>query len=47
MLMVDNEIFIIIGGKLIPRLPEGTRVGKLVMGKYGLYNSVAREIAVF
>jgi hypothetical protein len=26
-----------VGGKILPRLPEGTRVGKLVMGKYGLY----------
>ena len=26
-----------VGGKMLPRLPEGTRVGKLVMGKYGLY----------
>ncbi|KJH50639.1 ubiquitin--protein ligase [Dictyocaulus viviparus] len=25
------------GGKILPRLPEGTKVGKLVMGKYGLY----------
>jgi len=26
------------GGKLMPRLPEGTKVGPLVMGKYGLYH---------
>lgn len=26
------------GGKLVPRLPEGTKVGPLVMGKYGLYH---------
>uniref|UniRef100_A0A914C1N0 Uncharacterized protein n=1 Tax=Acrobeloides nanus TaxID=290746 RepID=A0A914C1N0_9BILA len=33
------------GGKLVPRLPEGTRVGDLVMGKYGLYNPAARKLA--
>jgi hypothetical protein len=31
------------GGKLLPRLPEGTRVGKLVMGKYGLYDPKLRK----
>ncbi|CAI4223651.1 unnamed protein product [Auanema sp. JU1783] len=31
------------GGKILPRLPEGTRVGKLVMGKYGLYDPVLRK----
>ncbi|KAK5970074.1 hypothetical protein GCK32_002284, partial [Trichostrongylus colubriformis] len=30
-------------GKILPRLPEGTRVGKLVMGKYGLYDPVLRK----
>ncbi|KAK0411186.1 hypothetical protein QR680_005534 [Steinernema hermaphroditum] len=25
-------------GKILPRLPEGTKCGKLVMGKYGLYD---------
>jgi hypothetical protein len=27
----------------LPRLPEGTRVGKLVMGKYGLYHPGVRK----
>ncbi|MFH4978570.1 hypothetical protein AB6A40_005279 [Gnathostoma spinigerum] len=31
------------GGKILPRLPEGTRVGKLVMGKYGLYDPKLRK----
>ncbi|KAK6057357.1 hypothetical protein COOONC_05126 [Cooperia oncophora] len=31
------------GGKILPRLPEGTRVGKLVMGKYGLYDPQLRK----
>ncbi|CAD6186963.1 unnamed protein product [Caenorhabditis auriculariae] len=31
------------GGKILPRLPEGTRCGKLVMGKYGLYDPVLRK----
>uniref|UniRef100_A0A1I7XM16 Succinate dehydrogenase [ubiquinone] cytochrome b small subunit n=1 Tax=Heterorhabditis bacteriophora TaxID=37862 RepID=A0A1I7XM16_HETBA len=31
------------GGKILPRLPEGTRVGKLVMGKYGLYDPVLKK----
>uniref|UniRef100_A0AC34R540 Uncharacterized protein n=1 Tax=Panagrolaimus sp. JU765 TaxID=591449 RepID=A0AC34R540_9BILA len=30
-------------GKILPRLPEGTRVGKLVMGKYGLYDPKLRK----
>uniref|UniRef100_A0A0N4ZDS6 Deltameth_res domain-containing protein n=1 Tax=Parastrongyloides trichosuri TaxID=131310 RepID=A0A0N4ZDS6_PARTI len=30
-------------GKILPRLPEGTRVGKLVMGKYGLYHPELRK----
>uniref|UniRef100_A0A915NAA2 Uncharacterized protein n=1 Tax=Meloidogyne javanica TaxID=6303 RepID=A0A915NAA2_MELJA len=30
-----------VGGKLLPRLPEGTRCGELVMGKYGLYDPKA------
>ncbi|VDL63572.1 unnamed protein product [Nippostrongylus brasiliensis] len=30
-------------GKILPRLPEGTRVGKLVMGKYGLYDPQLRK----
>uniref|UniRef100_A0A0K0FLH6 Photosystem II 10 kDa polypeptide, chloroplastic n=1 Tax=Strongyloides venezuelensis TaxID=75913 RepID=A0A0K0FLH6_STRVS len=30
-------------GKILPRLPEGTRVGKLVMGKYGLYHPGNRK----
>ncbi|KAF7635643.1 hypothetical protein Mgra_00004886 [Meloidogyne graminicola] len=33
-----------VGGKLLPRLPEGTRCGKLVMGKYGLYDPKLREL---
>ncbi|VDM61783.1 unnamed protein product [Angiostrongylus costaricensis] len=32
-----------VGGKILPRLPEGTRVGNLVMGKYGLYDPVLRK----
>jgi hypothetical protein len=32
-------------GKILPRLKEGTRVGKLVMGKYGLYNPKLRRQA--
>lgn len=31
------------GGKILPRLPEGTRCGKLVMGKYGLYDPKLRR----
>uniref|UniRef100_A0A914HDJ1 Uncharacterized protein n=1 Tax=Globodera rostochiensis TaxID=31243 RepID=A0A914HDJ1_GLORO len=31
-------------GKILPRLPEGTRCGKLVMGKYGLYSPKIRAI---
>lgn len=34
-----------VGGKILPRLPEGTRVGKLVMGKYGLYSPASRKSA--
>ncbi|KAI6213665.1 hypothetical protein M3Y94_00177400 [Aphelenchoides besseyi] len=30
-------------GKILPRLPEGTRCGKLVMGKYGLYDPKLRK----
>ena len=30
-------------GKILPRLPEGTRCGKLVMGKYGLYSPELRK----
>ncbi|PIO52706.1 hypothetical protein TELCIR_25986, partial [Teladorsagia circumcincta] len=30
-------------GKILPRLPEGTKVGKLVMGKYGLYDPKLRK----
>ncbi|KAK6753266.1 hypothetical protein RB195_012703 [Necator americanus] len=30
-------------GKILPRLPEGTKVGKLVMGKYGLYDPQLRK----
>ncbi|GMT11228.1 hypothetical protein PFISCL1PPCAC_2525 [Pristionchus fissidentatus] len=30
-------------GKILPRLPEGTKVGKLVMGKYGLYDPVLKK----
>lgn len=26
-----------VGARLLPKLPEGTKVGKLVMGKRGLY----------
>uniref|UniRef100_A0A1I7TE59 Chlorophyll a-b binding protein, chloroplastic n=1 Tax=Caenorhabditis tropicalis TaxID=1561998 RepID=A0A1I7TE59_9PELO len=31
------------GGKILPRLPEGTKVGNLVMGKYGLYDPVLKK----
>ncbi|KAL3124036.1 hypothetical protein niasHT_005628 [Heterodera trifolii] len=31
-------------GKILPRLPEGTRCGGLVMGKYGLYNPQVRAL---
>ncbi|CAJ0582772.1 unnamed protein product, partial [Mesorhabditis spiculigera] len=31
------------GGKILPRLPEGTRCGNLVMGKYGLYDPVLKK----
>ncbi|VDN52097.1 unnamed protein product [Dracunculus medinensis] len=31
------------GGKILPRLPIGTRCGKLVMGQYGLYDPVLRK----
>jgi len=31
------------GGKILPRLPEGTRVGSLMMGKYGLYDPKVRK----
>uniref|UniRef100_A0A0N5ACJ3 Transmembrane protein n=1 Tax=Syphacia muris TaxID=451379 RepID=A0A0N5ACJ3_9BILA len=34
---------IFVGGKLLPRLPEGTKVGNLVMGKYGLYHPERRR----
>ncbi|VDK55622.1 unnamed protein product [Anisakis simplex] len=30
-------------GKILPRLPEGTKCGKLVMGKYGLYDPRLRK----
>ena len=30
-------------GKILPRLPEGTRCGNLVMGKYGLYDPEQRK----
>ncbi|KHN84147.1 hypothetical protein Tcan_04651 [Toxocara canis] len=30
-------------GKILPRLPEGTKCGKLVMGKYGLYDPKLRK----
>uniref|UniRef100_A0A915B7F8 Uncharacterized protein n=1 Tax=Parascaris univalens TaxID=6257 RepID=A0A915B7F8_PARUN len=30
-------------GKILPRLPEGTKCGKLVMGKYGLYDPKLRQ----
>uniref|UniRef100_A0A0K0DJK3 39S ribosomal protein L51, mitochondrial n=1 Tax=Angiostrongylus cantonensis TaxID=6313 RepID=A0A0K0DJK3_ANGCA len=32
-----------VGGKILLRLPEGTRVGNLIMGKYGLYGPVLRK----
>ncbi|KAL3068837.1 hypothetical protein niasHT_032962 [Heterodera trifolii] len=31
-------------GKILPRLPEGTRCGGLVMSKYGLYNPQVRAL---
>uniref|UniRef100_A0A915MTM3 Uncharacterized protein n=1 Tax=Meloidogyne javanica TaxID=6303 RepID=A0A915MTM3_MELJA len=33
-----------VGGKMLPRLPEGTRCGELVMGKYGLYDPKVRKL---
>uniref|UniRef100_A0AC35TVZ9 SCP domain-containing protein n=1 Tax=Rhabditophanes sp. KR3021 TaxID=114890 RepID=A0AC35TVZ9_9BILA len=30
-------------GKILPRLPEGTKCGNLVMGKYGLYSPSLRK----
>ncbi|KAI1722902.1 KASH (Klarsicht/ANC-1/Syne Homology) Domain Protein [Ditylenchus destructor] len=32
-----------VGGKILPRLPIGTKCGKLVMGKYGLRNPAYDE----
>jgi len=29
---------------MLPRLPEGTRCGELVMGKYGLYDPKVRKL---
>ncbi|CAG9531022.1 unnamed protein product [Cercopithifilaria johnstoni] len=34
-----------VGGRLLPKLPPGTKVGKLVMGKYGLYKPGLHEIS--
>lgn len=31
-----------VGGKLIPKLPKGTRVGRFVMGDHGLYDPAIR-----
>ncbi|VDP58833.1 unnamed protein product [Heligmosomoides polygyrus] len=31
------------GGKILPRLPVGAKVGKLVMGQYGLYDPHLRK----
>ncbi|VDN07994.1 unnamed protein product [Thelazia callipaeda] len=35
--LVHTEWQLGVGARLLPKLPEGTKVGKLVMGKYGLY----------
>uniref|UniRef100_A0A183DYF0 Cytochrome b/b6 domain-containing protein n=1 Tax=Gongylonema pulchrum TaxID=637853 RepID=A0A183DYF0_9BILA len=35
--MVHTEWQLGVGARLLPKLPEGTKVGKLVMGKHGLY----------
>ncbi|EFO26992.1 hypothetical protein LOAG_01488 [Loa loa] len=43
--LVHTEWQLGVGGRLLPKLPEGTRVGKLVMGKYGLYKPGLHEIA--
>ncbi|VDK72199.1 unnamed protein product [Litomosoides sigmodontis] len=42
--LVHTEWQLGVGGRLLPKLPEGTRVGKLVMGKYGLYKPGLHEI---
>jgi len=36
-----------VGDKILPRLPEGTRCGKLVMGKYGLYDPKSKKLAEY
>lgn len=43
--MVHTEWQLGVGARLLPKLPEGTRVGKLVMGKYGLYKPGLYESA--
>ncbi|KAL3985966.1 hypothetical protein ACH3XW_40825 [Acanthocheilonema viteae] len=42
--LVHTEWQLGVGGRLLPKLPEGTKVGKLVMGKYGLYKPGLHEI---
>ncbi|VDO28835.1 Uncharacterized protein BM_BM7008 [Brugia malayi] len=43
--LVHTEWQLGVGGRLLPKLPEGTKVGKLVMGKYGLYKPGLHEIS--
>uniref|UniRef100_A0A915PV36 Uncharacterized protein n=1 Tax=Setaria digitata TaxID=48799 RepID=A0A915PV36_9BILA len=43
--MTDTEWQLGVGARLLPKLPEGTKVGKLVMGKYGLYKPGLYEIS--
>uniref|UniRef100_A0A0R3RRF9 Chlorophyll a-b binding protein, chloroplastic n=1 Tax=Elaeophora elaphi TaxID=1147741 RepID=A0A0R3RRF9_9BILA len=43
--LVHTEWQLGVGGRLLPKLPEGTKVGKLVMGKYGLYKPGVHNIA--
>uniref|UniRef100_A0A8R1TYN4 Uncharacterized protein n=2 Tax=Onchocerca TaxID=6281 RepID=A0A8R1TYN4_ONCVO len=43
--MVHTEWQLGVGARLLPKLPEGTKVGKLVMGKYGLYRPGLHEIS--
>ncbi|KAM3716518.1 Xanthine-guanine phosphoribosyltransferase [Dirofilaria immitis] len=43
--LVHTEWQLGVGARLLPKLPEGTKVGKLVMGKYGLYKPGLHDIA--
>lgn len=41
-LSFDRTLNVQVGGKLIPKLPKGTRVGRFVMGDHGLYDPKIR-----